>query len=173
MARFLILRNLRVTSPARFASGQFVLRITVATIFVASVGSRVVAQGGESFCGTIQKLVAMAPAEFAQVRGPSDGASVNGVQFYDATMNLPGANICDVSFDQQDRVWAYSCSWHIADAASRERQFATLADGIVSCFPQAKVDRRREGRFSLDTPHIRIRRRDSGRLAGLVLTVEQ
>ncbi|HLG57940.1 MAG TPA: hypothetical protein VI485_21520 [Vicinamibacterales bacterium] len=147
--------------------------VTAAMMFGASTNNGVAAQAGDDFCATIQKIVEMAPKEFAPIRGAADGNARDGIQFFDATFNLPGANICDVSLDQQDKVWAYSCSWHIADSASRERQFATFADGIMACFPNAKADRRREGRFSIDSPDISIRRRDSGRLAGLVLTIEQ
>lgn len=138
----------------------------------ASPDSR--AQGTETeFCRAVQKLVGMRTARFSPVRGAADGPpSDDGFQFYDAQFNLTGADICKVWFDQQDRGWGYDCSWHSADSASGERQFTMLTNGVTSCYPRAKTERPWAGRFSIDSPHIKIRFRDVGRLSGLVLTIE-
>jgi hypothetical protein len=138
----------------------------------ASAGSR--AQATETqLCLTVQKLEGMRAANFSPVRGAVDGPpSDDGFQFYDARFNLTGADICKVWFDQQDRGWGYECSWHIADSASGERQFAMLTEAVTSCYPQAKTERPSARRFSIDSPHIKIRFRDVGRLSGLVLTIE-
>jgi len=115
----------------------------------------------------------MRTAAFIPVRGAVDGpASDDGFQFYDAQFNLTGADICKVWFDQQDRGWGYECSWHRADSASRERQFTLLTNRVTSCYPHATTDRPWAGRFAIDSPQIKIRFRDVGRLSGLVLTIE-
>lgn len=124
-------------------------------------------------CLTVQKLVGMQAAGFSPVRGAVDGPpSDDGFQFYEARFNLTGADLCKVWSDLQGRGWGYECSWRIADSASGARQFTMLTDGVTSCYPQAKTERPWAGRFSIDSPHIKIRFRDGGRLSGLVLTIE-
>jgi hypothetical protein len=125
------------------------------------------------FCLDVQKLVGMRAARFTPVRGAVDGApSDDGFQFYHAQFKLTGADTCKVWLDLQDRAWGYDCSWRIADSASGERQFTMLTDGVTSCYPHARTERPWAGRFSIDSPHIKIRFRDVGRFSGIVLTIE-
>ena len=137
-------------------------------------GAAIRAQTTENgFCLDVQKLVGMRPAGFSPVRGAVDGPpSDDGFQFYDAQFKLTGAETCRVWSDLQDRGWGYDCSWHIADSASGQRQFTMLTEGVTSCYPHARTERPWAGRFSIDSPHIKIRFRDAGRLSGIVLTIE-
>jgi len=139
-----------------------------------STSARTRAQAMEpEFCPAVQKLVDMRAVRFSLVRGSADGPSTDdGFQFYDAQFNLPGADTCKVWFDQQDGVWGYDCSWHIADSVSGEQLFKRLTDATSACFSSAQSQRPWAGRFSIDNPHIKIRFRDAGRPSGLVLTIE-
>jgi hypothetical protein len=139
-----------------------------------STSARTRAQATESeLCPAVQKLVGMRAVQFSLVRGVADGPSTDdGFQFYDARFNLPGADTCKVWFDQQDGVWGYDCSWHIADSVSGERLFNRLTDAVGACFSSTYAQRPWAGRFSIDNPAIKIRFRDTGRLSGLVLTIE-
>jgi hypothetical protein len=140
----------------------------------AGPGAAIRAQTVEpGLCPDVQKIAHMAAASFRPVRGLIDGPpSDDGFQFYDAQFKLSGADSCKVWSDLQDRGWGYDCSWHIADSASRERQFEMLTNVVASCYPHAGTDRPWAGRFSIDSPHIKIRFRDTGRLTGIVLTIE-
>ena len=115
----------------------------------------------------------MRPAGFSALRGAADGPpSEDGCQFYDTPVTLEGADICKVWFDEQDGGWGYECSWHVADSASGERQFTLLADGLSLCYPHARTERPWPRRFSIDSPRIKVRFREAGRLSRVVLTIE-
>ena len=152
--------------------------LTLAALMVLSIAGPGATSGAQhtehdEFCLDLHKLVEMRPARFSPVRGAIDGPpSDDGFQFYDAQLKLPGADRCKVWFDLQEGGWGYDCSWHVADSASGERQFTMLTSGMTSCFPYASTDRPWPGRFSIDSPHIKIRFRDIGRLSGIVLTIE-
>lgn len=152
------------------------LALTTLLVLCSSpgTGAPIRAQTTENgFCLDVQKLVGMRAARFSPVRGAVDGPPSNdGFQFYDAQFRLPGAETCRVWSDLQDRGWGYDCSWHIADSESGQRQFTMLTDGVTLCFPHARTERPWAGRFSIDSPHIKIRFRDAGRLSGIVLTIE-
>jgi hypothetical protein len=136
----------------------------------ASTGAQV---SDPELCPAVQKLADMRAGRFSFVRGAADGPTTDdGFQFYDAQFNLPGADTCKVWFDEQDRVWGYDCSWHVADSASGERLFKSLTEAISGCFSSTRSQRPWPGRFSIDNPHIKIRFRDTGKLSGLVLTIE-
>lgn len=155
-----------------------VFALTLAALMVlssAGPGANSGAQGTEhdEFCFDLHKLAGMRAAGFSPVRGEIDGPpSDDGFQFYDAQLKLPGADRCNVWFDLQDGGWGYDCGWYIADPASGERQFTMLTSDTTSCFPYARTDRPWAGRFSIDSPHIKIRFRNTGRLSGIVLTID-
>ena len=125
------------------------------------------------FCLSVRNLVEMRTPGFSAVRGAADGPpSEDGFQFYDSLVNLGGADICKVWFDEQDGGWGYECSWHAADPAAAERQFTTLTQGLSSCYPRARTERPWARRFSIDSPRIKVRFREAGTLSGVVLTIE-
>jgi hypothetical protein len=144
------------------------------TLLVLCAGPEAIAWSPENrLCVALEKLVAMRPERFTPARGPIDGPPTeDGFQFYQAQFNLPGADSCKVWFDYQDEGWGYDCSWNFVDAASAEWEFNRLTNAVRECYPRAQTRRLWPGRFTLDSPQIKIRLRHTARLPGLVLTIE-